>query len=62
MAADRQEQVPWDDEWVLVTRQPVVDALTRVKGYRIVYGMLEDGSPSMPTGPDALRLFNEVFA
>lgn len=62
MAVDREDQVPWDDEWVLVTRQPVVDARMRVKGYRIVYGMLDGATPCMPTGADAMRLFNEVFS
>ncbi|MGO9751376.1 MAG: EAL and HDOD domain-containing protein [Solirubrobacteraceae bacterium] len=62
MPANREEQVPWEDERVLVTRQPVVDARTRVKGYRVVYGMLEDKLPCMPSGADALRLFNEVFS
>ncbi len=62
IAARREEQLPWDDERVLVTRQPVVDARMRVKGYRIVYGLLEGSAPSMPAGAEALRLFNEVFS
>lgn len=62
MPADREELVPWEDERILVTRQPVVDARARVKGYRVVYGLLEDHVPCMPSGADGLRLFNEVFS
>ncbi len=47
---------------MLVTRQPVVDARMRVKGYRIVYGLLEGTVPGTPAGAEALSLFNEVFS
>ena len=62
IAARGEEERPWDDERVLVTRQPVVDGRTRVKGYRIVYSLLVGERPSMPAGAEALRLFNEVFS
>ncbi len=62
IAARREAQLPWDDERVLVTRQPVVDGRMRVKGYRIVYGLLEGSVPSVPAGAEALRLYNEVFS
>ncbi|MGO9900000.1 MAG: EAL and HDOD domain-containing protein [Solirubrobacteraceae bacterium] len=61
-ATPAEEQAPWEEGRLLVTRQPVVDARTRVKGYRIIYGMLEGKVPCMPSGADALRLFNEVFS
>ncbi len=62
IAVRPEEERPWDDEHVLVARQPVVDGRTRVKGYRVVYRLLADDKPSMPAGADALRLFNEVFS
>jgi c-di-GMP phosphodiesterase len=47
---------------VLVSRQPVLDGVDRVVGYRVSYSLLSGGSPVTPTGEEAVEIVDDVLS
>jgi EAL and modified HD-GYP domain-containing signal transduction protein len=47
---------------VLVSRQPVLDRIDRVIGYRISYSLLNGGVPVMPSPVETMEIVDELLA
>jgi c-di-GMP phosphodiesterase len=47
---------------VLVSRQPVLDGVDRVVGYRVSYSLLSGGFPVIPTGEEAVAVVEDVLS